>query len=85
MTEKEPTIAEAFGAALRMRRKARGISQERLAELSGLHRTYISQLERGKRKGSMRVVKQLVQALDTTLIEMMRDARTSEIRRAYRR
>jgi transcriptional regulator with XRE-family HTH domain len=36
-----------IGGKIRAIRKARGISQEKLAELSGLHPTYISEIERG--------------------------------------
>jgi len=44
-------------------RQARGHSQERLAELSGLHRTYISSLERGQRNVGIDNVRALAQAL----------------------
>lgn len=39
----------AFGQNVRRWRDNRGLTQERLAELSGLHPTYISSLERGQR------------------------------------
>ncbi len=42
-------IVESFGVRLQFLRKDQNISQEKLAELSGLHRTYISSLERGLR------------------------------------
>lgn len=37
-----------LGDRLRMLRKREGLSQEKLAELTGFHRTYISGLERGR-------------------------------------
>ena len=37
-----------FGERVRELRTKKGLSQEELAELSGLHRTYISSLELGK-------------------------------------
>ncbi|UWZ37979.1 helix-turn-helix transcriptional regulator [Dactylosporangium roseum] len=38
-----------FGRRVRNLRQARGLSQEELAELAGVHRTYMSSLERGQR------------------------------------
>ncbi len=42
----------AFGDAIRENRKRLGVSQEDFAELCGLHRTYIGQLERGEKNVS---------------------------------
>lgn len=47
-----PRLA-AFGAAVRELRKSRGISQERLADEVGIHRTYIGGVERGERNVSL--------------------------------
>lgn len=44
----------------------KGISQEELAELAGLHRTYISSLELGKRNVSLINIYALAKALGTT-------------------
>ena len=55
-----------FAANLRNLRQARGISQERLAELAGLHRTYVSSVERGARNISIDNIARLAKALDVS-------------------
>ena len=48
-----------FGIAVRLRRNELKILQEDFAERAGLHRTYISDLERGKRNVSLENVEKL--------------------------
>ena len=55
-----------FARNLRSVRQTRGISQERLAELAGLHRTYVSSVERGQRNISIDNIERLARALATT-------------------
>jgi transcriptional regulator with XRE-family HTH domain len=52
-----------FGEKVRELRTKKGLSQEELAELSGLHRTYISSLELGKRNVSLVNIHALAKAL----------------------
>lgn len=52
-----------FGLALRSLREQAGLSQEDLAHMSGLHRTYVSQLERGLKSPSLNVIWDLARAL----------------------
>lgn len=42
-------LLRTFGDRLRAARKASGLSQEALAHQAGLHRTYVSSVERGER------------------------------------
>lgn len=52
-----------FGKAVREYRVQAGLSQEELADVAGLHRTYVSLLERGQRNPSLQVVLTLARAL----------------------
>jgi transcriptional regulator with XRE-family HTH domain len=56
-----------LGAEIQRLRTAKGWSQEHLAEVANLHRTYISQLERGLKSPSVRVLYQIATALDVTM------------------
>ena len=55
-----------FGERVREIRTKKGLSQEQLAELSGLHRTYISSLELGKRNVGLNNIFALAKALGVT-------------------
>jgi transcriptional regulator with XRE-family HTH domain len=60
-----------FGETVRKLRLKLGVSQEDLADRAGLHRTYISLLERGLRNPSLTVIAQLATALNTTASELV--------------
>lgn len=60
-----------FGERLREVRQAAGVSQEKLAELAGLHRTYVSSVERGLRNISLLNIDKLARALKMPLAELM--------------
>jgi len=57
-------IRKQFGKKLREIRLKKGISQEKLAELCNLHRTYISSVERGKRNISLLNIEKIAKALN---------------------
>ncbi len=57
-------IEEAFGKVLRKIRMEKSLSQEELAHLCGLDRTYISLMERGKRKPTINTIFALAIALN---------------------
>lgn len=59
------TPEKAFGAALRALRSERAISQDELGAISGYHRTYIGQLERGEKSPSLRTIFNICTALRT--------------------
>lgn len=51
------------GAAIRRRRLHLGLSQESLADICGLHRTYIGSVERGERNLSLRSLELIAASL----------------------
>jgi CheY-like chemotaxis protein/DNA-binding XRE family transcriptional regulator len=60
-------IKEHFGANVRTWRRRRGISQEQLAERANLHRTYVTDIERGARNVSLEIIERLARALEVQL------------------
>ncbi len=52
-----------LGATIRLLRQKRGMSQEKLAEMCDLHRTYISGIERGERNVSLINIVEIARAL----------------------
>jgi transcriptional regulator with XRE-family HTH domain len=62
----------AFGFVTRSLRKGKNISQETLADLCDLDRTYISLLERGLRQPSLTTIFSIAQALSITPSELLK-------------
>ena len=67
-------LGRAFGKALRAQRIAAGISQEDLAAQCGLHRTYVSMLERAVNVPSLRTIALLAEALKVRPHELVKAA-----------
>lgn len=59
-------ILKQFGQNLQRTRKEKGISQEKLAEIVGVNRTYLSLVEQGHRNPSMKFLYRVVKALKTS-------------------
>jgi transcriptional regulator with XRE-family HTH domain len=65
------SIEERFGQRVRQLRAERHWSQEELAHRSGLHRTYVSSLERGERNVSLKAIQQLADAFGIAVQQLM--------------
>jgi transcriptional regulator with XRE-family HTH domain len=62
-----PDIRERFGDAIRRRREELGLTQEELADKAKIHRTYLSDVERGTRNLSLINIERLAEAMSITL------------------
>ncbi|QNH62785.1 helix-turn-helix transcriptional regulator [Hymenobacter sediminicola] len=63
---------KAFGLVVKEMRKARGLSQEALADEAQLDRTFISQLETGTKQPSLTTIFRLAAALRLQASELLR-------------
>ena len=64
-------LLKRFGERLRTVRLRKGHSQEKLAALAGLHRTFVSSVERGERNISLLNIARLARALEIPLSRLM--------------
>lgn len=65
------SIHAKFGINLRRLRHDQGVSQENLAERAGLHRTYVSSVERGERNVTLETIEKLSKALGVSMAKLM--------------
>lgn len=70
--KKEPqSVLRTVALNIRTLRKEKGLSQEGLAELTGLHRTYVGAVERGERNITLSTLCSFAKALKTTAPELL--------------
>ncbi|MGD9680928.1 MAG: response regulator [Candidatus Obscuribacterales bacterium] len=62
---------------IRRKREEAGMSQTELANRSGLHRTYINNIEKGSKNMSIESLKKISDALGTTITELMAEVESS--------
>lgn len=68
------SLSQRFGATVRRRRTAIGMSQEKLAELADLHPTYVSMIERGVRNPTLDVAERIAAGLEVDLAILIKEA-----------
>lgn len=71
-------IAIKFGRVLRAQRERRGLSQEALAELASLNRSFIGEVERGTAQPSIETLQKLANALGESLSTLIRECETND-------
>ena len=70
-------LVRVFGTNLRRYRKGLGVSQEKFAEMCGLHRTYISDLERFQRSIALDNIQKIANALGIEPYKLLVSEETS--------
>lgn len=63
-------ITKTVGQRIRNYRNQRGLSQEKLAEISGCHPTYIGQIERGEKNATIESLEKISSALEISLASL---------------
>ncbi len=61
----------AFGKRIREVRKAKGISQERLAEIAGIDRSYMGNIERGEKNITLKKAYEVCDALEVEIRDLV--------------
>lgn len=67
---KEPILLR-FGKNVQEYRKAQQLSQERLAELAGVHRTYIGMIERAEKNITLCNIEKIAKALNVEIYKLL--------------
>lgn len=67
----------AFGQTVRKLRLSQDISQEKFADMCNLHRTYISDVELGKRNVSLENIVKMAKALDMHISDLFKEVESN--------
>jgi transcriptional regulator with XRE-family HTH domain len=81
MAQAQPVLSDAFSQVIKKHREKRKLSRAKLAELSGLHQTYIGLLERGERSPNLDTAKAIANALRLSLGKIVTEAEQIQKRR----
>ena len=75
MNKQLKTVLQTIAINIRTLRKEQGLSQEGLAEQTGLHRTYVGAVERAERNVTLLTLCSFAKALNTSLPELLTNMR----------
>jgi transcriptional regulator with XRE-family HTH domain len=75
------TVAALFGSTLRRIRVQKALSQERLAELTGLSTNFVGEMERGLKAPGLAVIVRLARALGVSVQDLLVDFNEMNVRR----
>lgn len=73
MIKSNSNILEKFGQRIKSLRNEAKISQEELASISGLHRTYIGMIERGEKNITLKNIEKIATSLNIEISELLKD------------
>lgn len=62
-----------FGERVRKERLKQNLSQEKLAEIAGLHRTYIGMIERGEKNITLANIEKIAKSLNVTIADLFQE------------
>lgn len=74
----ENEIRIKFGKTLRRLRKKQGVSQEAFADKCDLHRTYISDIERGERNVSLENIEKIANVLNISISKLFKEMENTD-------
>lgn len=70
---KKENILLLFGHNVQKYRKAKGLSQEKLAEIAGVHRTYIGMIERAEKNITLCNMEKIAKSLNVSISQLLED------------
>ena len=71
-------ILKRFGLTIKRLREKKGISQEKLGEISNLHRTYIGMIERAERNITLKNIEKIAKALGTDISKVFEELESTK-------
>lgn len=66
-------ICVRLGRKIRALRSKHGWTQQQLADLTGIGRVHVSELENGKREAGLRMLERLAESFDTTVSDLLKN------------